>query len=156
MKVYNVKIQGKNESQMMIHLEIHFLKSRSVHTLGWINFLKRGHFLTLPMVSTYMWNMPTKEPSASPPLILSVTSVDQNDLYWAKTGMPSFYSSAVLSVQLFIKYRFKPHKLCTYAKNLWLPSNTSCPERYNTDFKSAVSSYIIPGRIWLIKYVLII
>lgn len=55
MKVYNVKIQGKNASQMLIHLEIHFLKSCSVHTLGWINSpLKRGHFLTLPMVSTNM------------------------------------------------------------------------------------------------------
>lgn len=84
--------------------------------------------------------------------ILSVTSAGQNDLYWAKGSRPSFYSSAMLSVHLFVKHKFKSHKFCSSARNSQLSLNTCIPGRCNSASKGPVSSYTIPRRIWVIKH----
>lgn len=88
--------------------------------------------------------------------ILSVTAAGQNDLYRAKGSMPSFYTSAMLSVHLFVKHKFKSHKFCSYARNSQLPSNTCIPGRCNSASKGPLSSYAVPRRIWVIKHVCIL
>lgn len=115
-------------------------------------FKKRSFLDTSNGINLHMKNA-NKRALCIVACILSMISADQNDLYWAKRSMPSFYSSAMLNAHLFVKYTFKYHKFCSYARHFWLPSNTYIPGRCNSAFKGPVSSSTIPGRIWVIKYV---